>query len=305
MGLSHAGGFLLCPSHPSFLTPSGLKLKHGGCEVCHSQAPYHPSLWSLPAPYQPAVAQFLSRNQAAATACLWRRDGPGIMVGHSILWHEASSVCQAWWWSQSTLDQGVSMAGSHTSWGGEGTGHASTHPLVPLLSQHGSGGCGGEPRGAPTTPRTGRDRAGLVAVLATGRLCHDGAQQPSETLTVLSPLAVPSRGHGEDVSHLPGTAGHDPAAVTPGKAPGSRRCSWDGLEPRATLLGPCVCAREGSGSPPALGTQHQQPHLISRENEAQGYRVVPGSLWAHPPPCQQSGGQGPHQPPAGTPDPSS
>lgn len=86
--------------------------------------------------------------------------------------------------------------------------------------------------------------------------------------------------HPEDTvrtcPHLPGTAGHDPAAVTPGKAPGSRRCSWGGLEPRATLLGPCVCAREGSRSPPALGTQHQQPHLISRENEAQGYRVIPG-----------------------------
>lgn len=47
-----------------------------------------------------------------------------------------------------------------------------------------------------------------------------GHKQPSETLIVLSPLAVPSRGHSEDVSLLPGTAGHDPTAVTPGKAPG-------------------------------------------------------------------------------------
>lgn len=195
------------------------------------------------------------------------------------------------------------MAGSHTSWRG---GHRTYfHPLVTLLSQRSSGGCGGEPCGTPTTPRTSRDRAGLEAVLGTGRLCHDGAQQPSETLFVLSPLADPSRGHSEDVSHLPGTAGHDPAAVTPGKAPGTWHCSWDGLEPRAPLLSSCVCAREGNGSPPALGTQDQQPHFISRQNEAQGYRVVLGSLWAHPPLFQQSGGQGPHQPPAGTPDPSS
>lgn len=55
MSLSHAG-FPLCPSHPSFLTP----LKHGDCEVCHSQTLCHPSLRyarSLPAPHQAAVAQ--------------------------------------------------------------------------------------------------------------------------------------------------------------------------------------------------------------------------------------------------------
>ncbi|RMB98312.1 hypothetical protein DUI87_25217 [Hirundo rustica rustica] len=39
-----------------------------------------------------------------------------------------------------------------------------------------------------------------------------------QTLIVLSPLAVPPGGHGEDVSLLPGTAGHDPAAVTPALA---------------------------------------------------------------------------------------
>lgn len=110
------------------------------------------------------------------------------MVGHSVQWLEASSVC--WRWSQSTLGRGVSMAGSHTSWRGD-TGHTSTHPLVTLLPQHSSGGGGGEPCGTPTTPRTSRDRAGLEAVLGTGMLCHDGAQQPSETIFVLSPLADP------------------------------------------------------------------------------------------------------------------
>lgn len=160
------------------------------------------------------------------------------------------------------------MAGSHTRWRGD-TGHVSTQPLVTLLSQHGSGGC----RAEPATPKTRRDRAGLVAVLGTGRLCHDG-HSSSETLSVLSPPAAPCRGHSEDVSPLPGTAGHDPAAVTAGKAPGTLPCSRDGQEPRAPLLSP-VCARGGNG------THDQQPLFTRGENEVQsfggGSRVTLGS----------------------------
>lgn len=134
-----------------------------------------------------------------------------------------------------------------------GTQDMLPHSHSSLLSQHSSGGCGGEPRGVPTTPRTGRDRAGLVAVLGKGTLCRDGAQQPSETLVVLSPLLFPSRGLSEDVSHLPGTAGHDPTAVTPGKAPGTWHCGWDGLESRAPLLSPVSVPGRAVGALLLLG----------------------------------------------------
>lgn len=93
MGLSHAGGLLLSPSHPLFLTLSGLNPRHGGCEVCHSQTfvthrvPF-PLVPSMAAPCQPHISSLAGIRPELACA-------GGMAVGpwwDSVQGHETAAV---------------------------------------------------------------------------------------------------------------------------------------------------------------------------------------------------------------------
>lgn len=137
-------------------------------------------------------------------------------------------------------------------------------------------GCGGESRGAPTTPKD-RQGQGGCAMLGTRRQCWgqggcagDRAALPCWGRTSLSDSHRSSffhlwchcpRGHSEDVSHLPGTAGGDPAAVIQGKASGDPALQLGWAEPGSALLSPRVCARGAMGALLLLG-QKSSSHIL-------------------------------------------
>lgn len=135
-----------CPTQEipssSFLSPSGLHPTHRGCGVCLSQTPCHPShlLWVCQppaAPHQPAVAGRLSS-----------------LAGHG----------QAPWWGIAPRPQAPEHTWPRCDSGrkshelGTHTGHASSHPLAPLLYH--STAAGVSPTGNPPPPRIGKNRAG-------------------------------------------------------------------------------------------------------------------------------------------------
>lgn len=113
------------------------------------------------------------------------------------------------------------------------------------------------------------------------------------------------RGHSEDVSHLPGTAGSDLSAATQGEASGDP----------ALQLGRAG-AQSWSAQPPYLcwGVQWEPScswdtglaaPFIARETEAWDYRGMLGLLCACPPACQQFGVTTPATCPVPSRDPSS
>lgn len=253
----------------------------------------------LPAPHQPVVAGRLGslaghgQGPGSLPAGRWPRDHGGAPC----------LMCWAPWLCQSTFGQGVTVTGSHISRGGRHTGHASTHLLATsvVTAQQRWLAARVSRTGHPLTP--GRDRAGPVAVpgrgrlrhagnkeavLGTGWLCCAGAEQPSEILIILHSFLTGGTVPEETARTCPIC----PALLSVTqllrlkvKLLGTQHCSRAGLEP----LGLC---RERNGSPPALGTQEQQPYFIATETETLGYRGMLGLFWARPPPRQQSGVSG-------------